>query len=113
MRARRMFGGWGIYADDVFVAVIIGDRLHLKTSESTRERFAAAGCEPFVYHGGGKTVTMSFWTAPPDALESPALMAPWARLALQAALAARAAAPVPRRRRAPAQTAAARKPLRA
>lgn len=92
MRARRMFGGWGLYAGDVFVALIAQERLYLKVDDSSRERFAGAGCEPFVYTGQGKPVTMSYWTAPDDAMDSPALMAPWARLALQAALAARARA---------------------
>ena len=32
---------------------------------------------------------LRYYTPPAEALESPALMAPWARLALQAALAAR------------------------
>jgi DNA transformation protein len=32
---------------------------------------------------------MSYWTPPAEALESPALMTPWARLAMEAALAAR------------------------
>ena len=100
-RARRMFGGWGLYVDDLFVAIIASERLYLKTDASTRPRFQAAGCAPFVYAGQGRAVTMSYWTAPDEALESPPLMAPWARLALQAALAARAAALRPRRPRAP------------
>jgi DNA transformation protein len=85
-----MFGGWGLYAGEVFVALIAFERLYLKVDDSTRETFARAGCEPFVYTGQGKPVTMSYWTVPDDAIESPELMAPWARLALQAALAARA-----------------------
>jgi DNA transformation protein and related proteins len=28
-RARRMFGGWGLYADDFFVALIADERLYL------------------------------------------------------------------------------------
>lgn len=91
VRVRRMFGGWGLYVDDLFVALIILDRLYLKVDAGTRERFASAGCEPFVYDGAGKQVTVSYWTVPDEAMDSPALMQPWARLALQAALAARAA----------------------
>jgi DNA transformation protein len=91
VRARRMFGAWGLYLDGLFVAVISGERLFLKADAESRERFAAAGCEPFVYRARGQDQTMNYWTAPPEALESPALMAPWARLALQAALAARSA----------------------
>jgi DNA transformation protein len=90
VRSRRMFGGHGIYIDELFVAIIAYDRLYLKTDRTTRPQFEAAGCEPFAYDGQGRTVTLGYWTAPPDAMESPALMAPWGRLALQAALAARA-----------------------
>jgi DNA transformation protein and related proteins len=90
-RARRMFGGHGLYVDDLFIALIAFDRLYLKADEQTRPRFEAAGCAPFVYEGQGKPVTMSYFTAPEDAMESPGLMQPWARLALEAALRARAA----------------------
>ena len=95
LRSRGMFGGYGLYADDLFFALIAFDRLYLKVNEQTRPQFEAAGCEPFVYEtqksGKGKPVTMSYFTAPEDAMESPAFMQPWARLALEAALRARAA----------------------
>ena len=92
VRARRLFGGHGLYLDDLFVALIVGERLYLKTDAGTRPRFQAAGGEPFVHAGAGRPVTLGYWTVPPDAMESPALMQPWARMALQAALEARAAA---------------------
>jgi DNA transformation protein len=50
-RARRMFGGHGLYVDDLFVAIVVADRLYLKTDASSRPAFADAGCEPFVYDG--------------------------------------------------------------
>jgi len=91
-RSRRMFGGHGFYVDDVFVALIFQERLYLKADDATRARFEQAGCEPFVYEGGdGKRVTMAYYTAPDDAMESPALMHPWARLAMEAGLRAAAA----------------------
>jgi DNA transformation protein len=86
-----MFGGWGLYADGLFVALVAAERLYLKADAGSRERFAAAGCEPFTYSADGKSVSLGYWTVPPEALDAPALMQPWARLALQAALAARAA----------------------
>jgi len=95
VRARRMFGGHGFYIDELFVALIAFGRLYLKADAITRGRFEAAGCEPFVYDGQGKPVTMGYFTAPDDAMESPALMQPWARLALEAALRARAAKKAP------------------
>jgi len=89
VRARRMFGGHGLYLDGLFVGIIAFNRLYLKTDAMSQPQFAAAGAEPFVYEAKGKPVTISsYWSAPAEAMDSPALMAPWARLALQAALAA-------------------------
>lgn len=95
VRSRRMFGGHGFYVDDLFIALIAFGRLYLKVDERSRARFQAAGCEPFVYDGKGKPVTMGYFTAPEEAIESPALMQPWARLALDAAVRARAAKKAP------------------
>lgn len=91
VRVRRMFGGHGLYVDEVFVAIIAFDRLYLKTNERTRPLFEAEGCQPFVYDAKRGAVALGYWSAPAAAMESPALMLPWARLAMQAALAARAA----------------------
>jgi DNA transformation protein len=91
VRVKRMFGGWGLYIDELFMAIVASERLYLKAAPEARELFAAAGCEPFVYSSDGQSVALGYWSAPADALDSPALMLPWARLALQAALAARAA----------------------
>ncbi len=91
VRSRRMFGGHGLYVDELFVAIVAFDRLYLKVGADTRGRFEAAGCSPFVYSKATQAVSLGYWTAPAEAMDSPALMAPWGRLALQAALAARAA----------------------
>ena len=99
VRARRMFGGWGLYAGDAFVALIADDQLYLRAQAQTAPSFAAAGCRPFVFQAKGRTMTLSYWCAPAEAMDSPALMEPWARLALQAALAARKAPAVRRSRR--------------
>jgi DNA transformation protein len=83
VRAQRMFGGHGLYLDELFFGLIAAGRLYLKTDTATRAQFAGAGCAPFVYAGKGKPVTMSYWCVPAEALESPAKMQPWARLALR------------------------------
>jgi len=109
-RSRRMFGGHGIYIDDLFVAIIAFDRLYLKADAQTRRQFERVRCEPFVYEAKSRSVSLGYWSAPDEAMESPALMQPWARLALEAALRARAAKPPrPIRTRAPAKTDAARR----
>lgn len=86
VRARRMFGGHGFYVDEVFIAIATGEALYLKGDEATQVRFGAEGCHPFVYEAKGRRVSLGYWTAPDDAMESPASMRPWARLAMEAAL---------------------------
>ena len=55
--------------------------------DTTRERFVAAGCAPFTYPTkDGERMVMSYYRPPEEALESPPLMLPWARLAFEAAL---------------------------
>ena len=87
-RARRMFGGHGFYIDDLFVGLLADDTLYLKADAQAQPAFAAAGCRPFLFtKKNGDQVELTFWwSAPADAMESPALMAPWARLALASAL---------------------------
>ncbi|MCB1983599.1 MAG: TfoX/Sxy family protein [Rhodoferax sp.] len=80
-----MFGGHGIYVDELFVAIVVGEMLYLKADAATAARFQSAGSEPFVVESRGRKATMSFWRAPSQALESPAAMTPWARLAMEAA----------------------------
>ncbi len=113
VHARRMFGGHGLYLDDLFVALIAGEQLYLKVDAQTKERFEAAGCAPFVYQGAAKPVTLGYFSAPVEAIESHVAMQPWARLALEAAWRARVAdaSAVPRsaRARPPAAKASARK----
>lgn len=101
-RARRMFGGHGLYVDDLFVALIVADRLYLKVDDTTRPAFLAEACEPFVYVAkDDRRVGMNYYSAPEGAIESPPQMQPWAQLALGAALRARAAKAASTRRKPP------------
>jgi len=92
VRQRRMFGGHGLYVDDLFVALIASEQFYLKTDADTRLQFESAGCVPFQFSKkDGELVSISYYRPPEEAMESAALMQPWARLALQAALRAQAA----------------------
>lgn len=83
--ARAMFGGHGIYIDELFIAIVIDDQLYLKVDALTGPEFTRAGSSPFVYQGKSQPVQMSYWLAPDEALESPHAMRPWAQLAIAAA----------------------------
>lgn len=99
--ARRMFGGYGISNDGLTLALLVdlgdGEKLWLKADESSRPVFEGAGCARFTYLAKGQAKSMNYYSAPDDAMESAQLMAPWARLALEAALKAHQAKPVSRR----------------
>ena len=45
--SKRMFGGVGLYAGDLFFALIAGDVLYLKADEATRDAREKAGARPF------------------------------------------------------------------
>ena len=88
--AKAMFGGWGLYHDGLFFALIAEDTLYLKVDDENRGQFDAAGLQPFVYvTKDGDRMAMGYQQAPADALESPALMAVWARSGFDAALRAK------------------------
>jgi DNA transformation protein and related proteins len=92
--SRRMFGGRALYIDDLCMALIFGDALYLKVNDDSRAAFERAGCRPFIYETrDGDHQMLGYYTAPEEAMESPAEMVPWARRALAAAVAARAKAP--------------------
>lgn len=101
LRSRRMFGGWGIYVDDIFIALIAFDQLYLKADAESRPQFEAAGCAAFQYERAGRSASLGYFVAPEEAMESAALMLPWARLALAAALRTRAAKARPKPKRKP------------
>lgn len=107
---KRMFGGYAISTGGLTIAWVLdlgaGETLWLKASDSTRALYEGAGCRRFTYTARGTERTVNYYSAPDAAMDSPQLMAPWARQALDCALQAQAAKPAsPRRRKAaPAQT---------
>ncbi len=90
VRAKRMFGGYGLYAQELFVALIADEGLYLRADDASEPHFRQAGGQPFEYEARGRRMSLRYWTPPAEALESSALMQPWARQALRAALSARA-----------------------
>jgi DNA transformation protein and related proteins len=92
---KRMFGGFGISTDGLTIAILAdlgdGEKLWLKGDDGTRSRYEAAGCKIFTYPMKGVPRSMNYFSAPEEAMDSPDAMRPWAALALDCALRARAA----------------------
>ena len=102
IRVKAMFGGWSFYCDELIIAIFADEALRLKADAESSEVFRHAGSEPFrVTYKNGRTETMNYWTVPEDALENPAEMLPWGRLALAAAI--RGRKPMKKKRRPAAQ----------
>ena len=86
VKAKRMFGGFGLYLDGLMFALITDDTLYLKADAGNRAAFAARAMPPFEYVRQGKVVTLSYLAAPAEALEEPDDLVALARLAFAAAL---------------------------
>jgi DNA transformation protein and related proteins len=92
--AKKMFGGTGFSIEGKTFAIIAFDRLWLKADDESRCTFTDAGCPIFTYAWtDGIERNLGYYAAPDDAMESAALMRPWALLAWGAALRAAAAKP--------------------
>ena len=86
LRVRAMFGGYGIYQDDLMIAIIEDDRLYFKADHATRDDFEVRGLGPFTYIARGKSVTLQYFEAPPEVFEDTEEMRSWVRKAHDAAV---------------------------
>ena len=79
---RRMFGGHGVYLNDLFVAIIWKDTLFLKATGDGAAACEAAGLKRF---RPGARYALGFYAPPEEALENPDALRPWVETALLAA----------------------------
>lgn len=86
IRGRRMFGGWGIYHDEVMFGLVADDTLYLKVDRENAGLFDEAELPPFVYRSGEKSVRMSYRLAPEAIFDDPDEAAAWGRRSWAAGL---------------------------
>ena len=93
VRVRSMFGGVGIYIDELMFGFLDRDEtIYLRADDQNRPAFEAAGSQPFRYPlKTGEEFEIGYWRMPEEALESPELAADWARGSLEAAMRKKAA----------------------
>jgi DNA transformation protein len=89
VEARRMFGGYGIYHDDLMFGLVADDVLYLKTDEKSVTAFTELGLSPFEYEKHGKKLKMSYYLAPEEIFDDPEQAKAWADRAFEAALRSR------------------------
>lgn len=81
IESKRMFGGVGLYAGDLFFALIAGDVLYLKADEATydaREKAGAHPFQPFPDRPKGKG-RMQYYSVPAAILEDAEALLTWAK----------------------------------
>ena len=99
LSVRRLFGGAGVYAEDIIFGILYDQRLYLKTDAETRTAFIERGCDALRARSG--TVLTAYYEVPPEVLDDEEELLSWARRALAVAHreATRAAPPGPDRQR--------------
>lgn len=103
IRAKRMFGGYGIFRDGLMFGLVADATLYFKVADQSRAHFVERGLETFTYVKEGKMMHMSYYRAPEEALDSSEGMGEWAELAYQAAVRAQKPKRKPRTNRSNAQ----------
>ncbi len=88
LTCRSMFGGYGLYRDDIFFGIIQKGRLYFKTDEASRDLYRAQGMKPF--RPNARQTLKTYYEVPADIIEDAEQCAAWA---------AQAAAPPSRTRR--------------
>jgi DNA transformation protein and related proteins len=96
--ARRMFGGVGLYCEELFFALVDNDTLYLRVDDASRADYTAHGMGPFRPYADRPEVSMSYYEIPAEILEDTAQLVVWAQRSVAAA---RAAAKRPARAAAP------------
>ena len=88
---RRMFGGSGLYRDDVMFGLVALHVLYLRTDDRNRGDFEARGIKPFTYrHKNNKgPAEMPYSETSDDVLDDPDILAECAQKAFVAASAAK------------------------
>lgn len=84
LRDRSMFGGVGIYAGDLFFALLAEDRMYMKVDDSNRADFTAAGMEPFRPFPDHDFV-MSYYEVPLEVIENRDRLGEWATRSIEVA----------------------------
>ena len=93
-RSRPMFGGHGLYLDDLFFGLIAYDTVYLKTDDENRGDYVKAKAKPFSFESARKgLVVTSYWQCPDAVMKDARKLRQWIGKALEAARRAKSARP--------------------
>ena len=90
LRAKAMFGGVGLYAEDVFFGILAADVLFFKVDDTNRHEYETAGSSPFRPYAD-RAMTMPYYNVPIAVLEDAVALGEWAARAVKVAKTAKPA----------------------
>jgi DNA transformation protein len=83
LECRAMFGGHGLYQDEIFFGIIAKGRLYFKTDEKSAALYRRRGMKPF--RPNAKQTLKNYYEVPGEVLEDRDEVAAWARAAIAGA----------------------------
>ncbi len=98
LRDRAMFGGVGLYADDLFFGILASDVLYFKVDDSNRQDYELAGARPFKPYAD-RAMTMPYYAVPLEIMEDAATLVKWAKRAVVVAAASKKSARKPSKKK--------------
>ncbi len=81
VECRAMFGGYGLYRDEVFFGILYRSQVFFKTDEKTRQAYVEHGMKPF-RPSATQTLT-SYYEVPAAVLEDSDELIEWAQQAVR------------------------------
>jgi DNA transformation protein len=83
---RRMFGGAGVFAEGLMIALVVDGVIYLKADADSAPDFEREGLGPFSYQTSHGTRTLtSYWRMPERLYDEPDELAAWAARAMRSA----------------------------
>tara|TARA_R110002124_G_scaffold55259_4_gene156456 strand:+ start:542 stop:970 length:429 start_codon:yes stop_codon:yes gene_type:complete len=80
VRMRGMFGGSGIYLDDLMFGVIFGETLYFKVDDRNRADYEAEDMGPFTFEmKSGEVGSLHYYEVPERLYDDPDELIGWAR----------------------------------
>ena len=81
LSSRPLFGGHGIYWNDVIFGILSGGRLYFKVDEDSKDEYLTRGMGPF--RPNERQTLKSYYGVPPEVLDDREALLSWAREAIR------------------------------
>jgi DNA transformation protein len=86
IRSRKMFGGYGIYDQDLMFGLVADDELYLKADKQSEPLFEDNQLTPFEFNKDSNIMQMSYYHAPEQIYDDLDQALVWTEIAYAAAL---------------------------